>query len=409
MWKEKLEAALKAAREIAQKAKADGRELTDAEITAFDAEMAKADEARAKIKAVEESDARFAKLAELGDDGQGRGDDGAKAKSLGEHYIKSVRTNLGRLKAGDLKTVSAPEFSAKAATDVHTVGSVWDLVLRDVDRTVVRPYRRPLVSDLLGAGNMSGAMVTYFVEGAVEGTITTVAEAGQKPQIHFLDPTTRTDKLSKIAAWWDMSDEMLEDIPFMVSEINNRGIRLLAEREENQLLYGDGIGTNLLGVFNRSGLQAMTQGTGAGVDAGETVADAIYRSLTAVQAATGLNPDGIIINPLDYMALRLAKDANDQYYGGGFFGGQYGNGDGIKWQPPIWGQETVVTSAIPAGTIGIGAFKAATTVYRKGGVRVETTNSDQGKFTKDVVTTRIEERLALAVRNPSAIVELTLA
>ena len=47
-------------------------------------------------------------------------------------------------------------------------------------------------------------------------------------------------------------------------------------------------------------------------------------------------------------------------------------------------------------------------MYRKGGVRVESTNSDQGKFTKDIVTTRIEERVALAVRIPAAVVKVTL-
>ena len=56
----------------------------------------------------------------------------------------------------------------------------------------------------------------------------------------------------------------------------------------------------------------------------------------------------------------------------------------------------------------VGAFRAAATVYRKGGVRVESTNSDLGKFTKDIVTTRIEERIALAVRVPSAVVKVTL-
>ena len=56
----------------------------------------------------------------------------------------------------------------------------------------------------------------------------------------------------------------------------------------------------------------------------------------------------------------------------------------------------------------VGAFKASTTLYRKGGVRVESTNSDQGKFTKDIITTRIEERIALAVRMPAAIVKGTL-
>ena len=129
--------------------------------------------------------------------------------------------------------------------------------------------------------------------------------------------------------------------------------------------------------------------------------------MTKVQTATGMAADSIIINPVDYQALRLSKDANGQYYGGGFFSGLYGVG-GIDFQPPIWGLKTVVSAAVAAKTVVVGALKPASTVYRKGGVRVESTNSDQGKFTKDIVTTRIEERLALAVRVPAAIVRTTL-
>ena len=113
------------------------------------------------------------------------------------------------------------------------------------------------------------------------------------------------------------------------------------------------------------------------------------------------------VNPLDYQNLRLNKDGNGQYFGGGYFQGEYGNG-GILATPNVWGLNTVVSVAVPKGTAVVGALKQATTVYRKGGVRVESTNSDEGKFKTNVVTTRIEERIALAVRVPSAIVKVTL-
>ena len=402
--KQMMEAALNEARSIAQKAKDENRPLTDEEITSFDAKMAEFESLKGQLKRAEESDARFKALAAIAPEKAdlGSDDDKTEAKTLGEFFVKQVgQDNLQKLRSGAVKSVAAPEFS-KANTDVHTVGSVFDVVLTDVDRTIVRPFRRPLVSDLLGTGSISGTMVKYFIEGAVEGTVTTVAEGGQKPQIHFLDPTTKTDTVKKIAAWWDTSDEMVEDLPFMVSEINNRGLELLSMAEETQLIRGDGTGSNLQGILMRSGIQTVTQADATHV--GETKADAIFRAMTNVQTATGLQPDGLIINPIDYMDLRLAKDNNGQYYGGGFFAGPYGNG-GIQWQPPVWGLNTVVSSAVSAKEFVVGALKIATTVYRKGGVRVESTNSDQGKFTKDIITTRIEERLALAVRRPLAIVK----
>ena len=195
---------------------------------------------------------------------------------------------------------------------------------------------------------------------------------------------------------------MIEDLDFWVSEINNRGLYLLSMVEESQLISGDGTGSNVLGLLNRSGIQTELQAA-----TGDNAQDAIFRALTKVQTATGLSADAIIINPADYQALRLSRDSNGQYFGGGFFSGEYGNGD-VTFRPSLWGMNTVVSAAVPAKTVVVGALKAAATVYRKGGVRVESTNSDAGKFTKDIVTTRIEERIALAVRVPSAVVKVTL-
>ena len=82
---------------------------------------------------------------------------------------------------------------------------------------------------------------------------------------------------------------------------------------------------------------------------------------------------------------------------------------GVEWQPPVWGLRTIVSAAVPANTAVVGAFGAAATVYRKGGVRVESTNSHASDFTNNLITTRIEERIALAVRYPKAIVDVTLS
>lgn len=115
----------------------------------------------------------------------------------------------------------------------------------------------------------------------------------------------------------------------------------------------------------------------------------------------------MVINPADYQAIRLSKDANGQYFGGGFFAGQYGNG-GILQNPPLWGLRTVVTEAMTKGTVLVGAFKAGGTIYRKGGLTVESTNSHENDFTNDKITFRVKERLALQVKYPKAFVKVSL-
>jgi HK97 family phage major capsid protein len=257
--------------------------------------------------------------------------------------------------------------------------------------------------DLLGSGSIGANTnaISYFVEGALEGSFSTVAEGGAKPQLHVADPTVVTDALKKIAGFIKLTDEMLEDLDFFVSEINNRLLYALAMYEESQILSGAGTGTTVLGLLNRSGIQTET---GASL---VDNADAVFRAMTKVQTATGLSADGIVIHPTDYQAFRLKKDANNQYFGGGFFQGEYGVG-GVLSQPPLWGLRTVVSTAVSAGTVLVGAFSQAATVYRKGGIRVESTNSHVDDFTNNLVTVRAEERIGLAVRRPSAIVKLTL-
>lgn len=329
------------------------------------------------------------------------------ARTLGEHFASAVGDRIATARAeGSRFTVSAPEFH-NAATDVQvTGGSSGDLgaVLTQVDTNIVTGFRRRLtVADLLSPGTLTGQAITYFVEGALEGDFATVAENGQKPQLHFVNPTPVTEALAKIAGFIKESDEMIEDLPFLVSAINTRLLYQLGLVEENQLLSGNGTGTNLRGLLNRSGVQVL----GATTDPAAGNPDQLFKALTAVSTATGLDADGIVINPADYQNLRLMKDANDQYFGGGFFQGQYGN-NGVEEQPPLWGRRTVVTPAIAAGTVLVGAFQAAATVYRKGGVRVEATNSNEDDFTNNRVTIRAEERVALAVRKPTAFVKVTL-
>ena len=405
--KAKRAAALKAAQDLINEAKSGGRDLTDDEVAEVKGYRDEINGYDAQIKAASEQSGLLSEIAGMkgADDGGDRREDGREpegAKSLGEHFVKHTGTRLKEIKGLAGASAAAPEY--KAATDPQTVGAWAAPLLTQVDRTIVQaPRQRLVIADLLGSGTLDGNAISYFVEnGPVEGAFTTVAENGAKPQLHVPDPSPVTDALSKIAGWVRFTDEMMEDLSFLVSEINTRLLYELARVEEGQLLNGDGAGSNLTGLLNRSGVQ--THGRAAGV----SVADVVFQAITKVQTGAALDADGLVINPIDYQELRLAKDGNGQYFGGGYFAGQYGQG-GIMEQPPVWGLRTVVSPAVPAGTALVGAFAQAATVYRKGGVRVQSTNSHEDDFTHNRVIVRAEERLALAVRKPAGLVEVNLA
>lgn len=267
---------------------------------------------------------------------------GVEAKTLGDFYVKSLKEKGLSVLATKGGLFSTPEF--KAASDVQATGGAsgaYAPYLTQTDQNGVWPYERPLViADLFASGTMSGTTIKYPVYGAFEGNATTVAEGGQKPQIHMPDPTWVSDSLHEIAAWWKITDDMAEDLPFVVSEINQHAQYNLKLQEEIQLLSGDGTDPNLNGILNR-GIQSKGQ-------AADSDPDRIFAATTDIATATGFSADAVVINPADYQTIRLSKDSNGQYFGGGFFSGQYGNG-GILQNPPLWGLRTVVTEAMPQG------------------------------------------------------------
>jgi HK97 family phage major capsid protein len=149
----------------------------------------------------------------------------------------------------------------------------------------------------------------------------------------------------------------------------------------------------------------LTQAKGA-----DTNLDAIHKAITKVRTPAanvgGYEPDGLVIHPTDWQLLRLAKDANNQYFGGGPFMGEYGVGQYMLF-PPVWGLRPVVTTAIAAGTALVGAFKLGAQIFQRTGIDVKTFDQNEDDVNFNRKTIRVEERLALAVFRASAFATVT--
>lgn len=328
--------------------------------------------------------------------------DESTARTLGEFVVKAVGPRLVQIKGMRGASVAAPEWlGRKDNTDIQKNPESAMPWSTEFIPGLVTARRRLQVADLFSQGTTDTAAVSWLVEGTLEGNVGFKAEGEDKPQFHVGDPTAVTSPYKKICGFVQYSDEMLEDFSFLVSEINGRGVYQLQLAEESALLTGDGSGANMRGVLKTSGVQSLAKGT-------DTEADAIFRGISAIGRSSGHTADAIVIGPAVFEKLRLSKDQNGQYYGGGMFSGQYGQ-DSLMLYPNLWGLTTVVTPAIGENTALVGAFKSAATLYRRGGVRVETTTSHADNFVKDVVTTRLEVRELLAVRQPLAFAVIDLS
>lgn len=215
---QKRAAALAKAQAIVSEA--DGADLTDAKSAELDALVKEIEGLDEQIEKAERDSSLLDSVKSLGvkagvtDAGTGP----VAAKSIGEHFVKSLGDNFAERVEKGVKTFSAPEFiPSKAATDVQSTpgGTQYALdQLVDVDLSIQRAKReRLVVADLIGKAPINGTSIRYYLEGEFEGDFTTVAEGALKPQVHVTEPTPVEDSVKKIAAWIGFTDEILEDMP----------------------------------------------------------------------------------------------------------------------------------------------------------------------------------------------------
>lgn len=289
--------------------------------------------------------------------------------------------------------VEVPYDALFAAVLTSDPASGGDLVVPDVQPGIYPVPTAPLtVADLFAQGMTDSNLVTHLAQTNFVNSADTVAEGALKPEA-TLTFDQISDPVRKIAVWLGITEEMLEDVPQIRSFIDTQLRLMIQLAEEGQLLNGSTTPPDIVGVRNRAGLApAIPKGT-------DTVPDAIAKQIGAIYNATKRRPDAVVMNPADWLGAQLLKDSTGAYLGTGPFV--------APASETLWGLPTAITSVMPVGIALVGCFKTAAQIFRKGGIRVDATNSHQDWFTKNQVAIRAEERLALKVYQPAAFGEVT--
>lgn len=264
--------------------------------------------------------------------------------------------------------------------------------------------QRLTIMDLLAGGVMTTAGFIYPVENSFDPfatAATTVAERGLKPEWEPDITTARADA-QVIAVMATVPKQFMSDFGAFSSWLNSRGDYLLQIKAEQQILYGDGLGSNLLGITARPGIQARAYGTVGS----ETTPDALFRGNTDIETNAYFDPDGFAMHPYDFEQIRLLKDANGQYLGGGPFYAPYGTGTFIKYHT-VWGLPCVVSKSVKQGKPIAGAWKMGAQWFLREGLQIETSTSHKDYFQRNLLAVLFEERMALAVYRPIAFLEHT--
>jgi HK97 family phage major capsid protein len=316
-------------------------------------------------------------------------------KSLGQQFIDDPNYQAF-IKAGGHRSTHAwasPEVELHATTLSEAAGSAGPLVLPDYQPGIVPLlFKRLVVADLIAPGTTESNLISYMKETTFTNAAATVLEGGTKPESTLVFAAA-TSAVQKIAHWIPVTEEMLEDFAQTRSIIDARlrlGLDLV---EEDQLLNGNGTPPNLLGLMNLAGL-TTAQARGA-----DTNADAIFKQITTISTTVFVMPDAFVINPANWQTIQLTKNAAGNYLG---------NGPWAPAQPAtLWGLPGAVTPSIVANTALVGAFRSCAQIFRRGGVRVESSNSHASFFISNLVAIRAEERLALAAYRDAAFGKVT--
>jgi hypothetical protein len=294
---------------------------------------------------------------------------GLKSIALGGRALRGFRGELGELAIKTLIT----------SADQTPLEDRLSLV-------VPYPTEERTTSDLMLQGTTAAQKVTYFEETTFTNNAAETDEAALKPE-SALDFTLREDDVRKIATWIPVTDEMLEDVPTFESYLRARLGFMVRQREERQVLRGDGTGVNILGVMNRSGVQTVT-------GYGMSTIDSILKGITQVQSVAFVEPTAMVIHPNDWFDIRTSKETGT---------GAYILGpatlDPAASRP--WGLQVRVTTNALENTALIGAFNQAQ-IFRRSGIAIAISTENEDYFTKNKLAVRAEERLALAVYRPSA-------
>ncbi len=336
---------------------------------------------------------------------------GSKAQSdQPENLYTSVKSTLYAQRQNELSFVdqikaikdgkqgvkNALEINLKAVGDMSTSINLTGAYFQGYDQRPgikVVPLFDPHLRGLFPQTTTEKPFIRYQRETAMQGGPDMTAEAALKPQMDFsfdeVDATVR-----KIAGYFRISEEMIDDIPYLLSYMSNRGVESLKNIEDYQILHGDGTGQNLAGLDTVATAFA----------AGTTITTTPNEFDTFVTAKKQLRnkfmmPTHILVNPENYATMRLRKATT-----------------GEPLFPYLADMGTISVDGTPIiqnTRVAIGSFYVMDARWIEIVDRMQTQvrlyDQDRDNAIKNMVTCVIEERLALPIYRAECVIKGTFS
>jgi len=279
-----------------------------------------------------------------------------------------------------------------------TVGNAYSGEVIPADRVPdlkFTPNRKVNVRQLLPVGQTSSNLIRFVRESAYDNAAAPTAQGSAKPQSDF-DLTAVDRSIRTIPTFMRLTKEMLDDTSGLIAYLSSRAPSKLLNVEDTQLLYGSGAGQNLHG-FATDGSAWTTVKFGTLINRFDVLAAAVVQT-----TKNEYSPNAIMINPSDYLQLVSVKESTGGYIIPSYVTMSAG-------QMFILGVPVYSINGVVAGDFFVGDFALGSQLFVRQGITLEFFEQDADNVTKNFVTVRVEERIALAVYTTQSIVYGTFA
>lgn len=227
-----------------------------------------------------------------------------------KNALSENKEKLTNYKGGTAAKFEVSKSAAAMTTGNYSGGlvglSTWD----NEPSKFVR--RKAFLRDLIRVRNVSDAYVAWMEQANAAGGAGNQTEGSAKTQADF-DLVEQSIKVQTINSYIVASKQMLADVPFINSLINDELMELVDLRLDEQILKGTGLTTNLKGI--ESYATAYAAGAFASTIPNSNIFDLLVTAKAQIAAANHY-PSVVLMHPTDVARLILTKDNEGSYING---------------------------------------------------------------------------------------------
>ncbi len=315
----------------------------------------------------------------------------SEPKSFKYNLNKAISEGaLDAFKRGDSRSV---KFDVKAdmTTGADFTGEV--IPAQRVAGYKFDPSDITHMRQIIPVGTTNSDVVRFVKESAYTDGNAATAEGNALGQSDF-NFTAEDANVQRIGTYFRISQEMLDDTPQLTSYLSSRAQNKLLSAEDDQILGGNGVSPNLLGLRNSG--TAFAAGAFAGTVTTPNKFDVLIVAINQLRLQN-YTPNYILMNPSDFHSLILEKETGAGA-AGNYLAGSYLQGIA----PTVAGVPVILQNKLPADEFIVGDFATGCQLWTRDAVSVEFFDQDTDNVQKNFVTVRVQQRLAFTTYLPNA-------